>query len=182
MEDVCCAAYWFGICGEGAGVAQPPSQIFFLARCGPAKPPVPVPTAQVLSVRNGTYRRFMRTIIHIENHMQIALEGKQRSMHPAQRIQSEQYSILRSRLQRKSQPTCGACHAPLRPATPICPRCGANRANPMTGVTQRLPRIAAPWFRRDVRLILGVCSVLFQAGVWLLIGLLIYWIIRTLMA
>jgi hypothetical protein len=105
-------------------------------------------------------------------------------MHPAQRIQSEQYSILRSRLQRKSQPACGACHTPLQPAAAICPRCGANRAKPVTGVTQQLPRLPAPapWFRRFELLILGVRLSLFQASVWLLVGLLLWWMIRALMA
>jgi len=90
-------------------------------------------------------------------------------MRRAQGLQNEQYTILRSRLQSKSQPTCRTCHAPLRPSAAICLRCGANRTQPITGVTQQLPNLPAPvpWLRRYWRLMFGLSIALVQAGVWL---------------
>jgi hypothetical protein len=90
-------------------------------------------------------------------------------MHRAKRVQAEQYTILRSRLQRKLVPECRTCHSPVHRGTPICPWCGANRAKPVTGVTERLPSLPAPvpWFRHYAPLLLGLLLTLFQARVWL---------------
>src|SRR5215213_8044689 len=96
-------------------------------------------------------------------------QGKKRSMYSAQRKSNEQYTILHSRLQYKKSKLCRACHAPVHRGEATCPWCGANRKMPVTGVTQRLPRLPAPvpWFRRYARLMIGLLITLSQAGMWL---------------
>src|SRR5262245_36183058 len=88
-------------------------------------------------------------------------------MHRAKQIQTEQYTMLRSRLKRRS--SCRTCHTPLWPSTEICPVCGANRLEPATGVTQHLPKLGDPVsrFRQYIKIWLGLFLTLCQAGVWL---------------
>jgi len=93
---------------------------------------------------------------------------KKRTMSRAKRLQSEQYTILHSRLH-KSIPLCRTCHSPVHRGTPICPWCGANRAKPVTGVTEQLPTLPAPapWYRAYDRLLPAVLLTFFQARLWL---------------
>jgi hypothetical protein len=96
-------------------------------------------------------------------------QRKKRSMRRAARIQHEQYTILRSRLSYKSLSACRSCHAPIHRQEATCPWCGADRKSPVTGATQRLPKLPAPnpWYRSYARLLLGFLLTLLQAKLWL---------------
>lgn len=97
------------------------------------------------------------------------LTRKRRMMSRAKRIQSEQYTIFRSRLHRKSLPECRSCHEPIHANEVVCPWCGAHRKEPVTGSTQPLPKLPSPtpWYRAYDQLLPAVLLVLFQARLWL---------------
>ena len=90
-------------------------------------------------------------------------------MRRAGRVQNEQYTILRSRLHRKSLPECRSCHAPIHRNEVVCPWCGADRKAPATGATQPLPKLPTPasWYRAYDRLLPGLLLTFFQARLWL---------------